>query len=116
MDIAHRLDLAMKAAGFRDQAHLARESGVPQSTVNRILSGRNKKLDIAHGQALAKACGVSMYWLACGDQDPNGEERIRAKLINGTEDQLVETYRKCSAEGKESILIAAEAALSICPA
>jgi transcriptional regulator with XRE-family HTH domain len=108
MDIASRLDMAMAAKGFRDQKHLARESGVPHSTINRILSGRNKSMSITHGQLLAKTLGVSMFWLACGDDDPNEDECIRAALISRREEKLIHNFRKCDADGKSAILSAAE--------
>lgn len=64
MDIAMRLDQAMKAAGIRSQSALARASGVPQPTINRILKGVGKKGPEAHTlKQLAIACNVSFQWL-----------------------------------------------------
>lgn len=64
MDIASRLDTAMKAAGIESQAGLARASGIPQPTVNRILKGVGKKGPEAHTIAsLARAVNVSFEWL-----------------------------------------------------
>jgi transcriptional regulator with XRE-family HTH domain len=116
MDIASRLDMAMEAKGFRDQKHLARESGVPHSTINRILSGRNKTMSITHGHLLAKTLGVSMFWLACGEEDPNEDNEIRAFLISRREERLIRLFRKSDADGQAATLVAAEAAAEVAPA
>lgn len=64
MDISTRLADAMKTAGFESQSALARASGVPQPTINRILNGVGKKGPEAHTlAALAAACNVSFEWL-----------------------------------------------------
>jgi phage repressor protein C with HTH and peptisase S24 domain len=64
MDISSRLTEAMKAAGFESQSALARASGVPQPTINRILNGVGKKGPEAHTlAALAAACNVTFEWL-----------------------------------------------------
>ena len=64
MTIANRLDEAMQAAGIPSQSALARASGIPQPTINRILKGVGKKGPEAHTVAeLAKACNVSFTWL-----------------------------------------------------
>jgi phage repressor protein C with HTH and peptisase S24 domain len=64
MTISNRLDEAMKAAGIPSQNALARLSGVPQPTINRILKGVGKKGPEAHTvQPLAEACNVAFQWL-----------------------------------------------------
>lgn len=64
MDIASRIDQAMKAAGIESQAGLARASGIPQPTVNRILKGVGKKGPETHTIAsLARALNVTFEWL-----------------------------------------------------
>ncbi|MRV72278.1 helix-turn-helix domain-containing protein [Duganella sp. FT92W] len=64
MDISSRLTEAMKAAGFESQSALARASGVPQPTINRILNAVGKKGPEAHTlAALASACNVTFEWL-----------------------------------------------------
>lgn len=64
MTIGHRLDEAMRGAGFLNQASLAEASGVPQPTISRILKNTGKKGPEAHTvKALAAACGVSFLWL-----------------------------------------------------
>lgn len=54
----------MQAAGFESQSALARASGVPQPTINRILKGVGKNGPEASTLAkLAAACNVSFTWL-----------------------------------------------------
>lgn len=64
MDIASRLDKAMKAAKIESQAGLARASGIPQPTINRILKNVGKKGPETHTIAsLARAVNVTFEWL-----------------------------------------------------
>lgn len=65
--IAERLDQAMQAAGFTSQSALARASGVPQPTINRILKGGGKAgPETTTLVKLADACNVSFIWLQSG--------------------------------------------------
>lgn len=67
MDIASRLDEAMKAAGYDSQSALARASGVPQPTINRILKGVGKRgPETQTLSKLAQACNVAFEWLLDG--------------------------------------------------
>ena len=67
MTISLRLQEAIDRAGIKSQSELARRSGVPQPTINRILHRPGR-----HGPStealrkLAAACGVSFQWLADG--------------------------------------------------
>ncbi|RFP32450.1 helix-turn-helix transcriptional regulator [Duganella sp. BJB476] len=64
MTIATRLDEAMQAARITSQSALARASGVPQPTINRILKGPGKKgPETATIAKLAAACNVTFEWL-----------------------------------------------------
>lgn len=61
--VSTRLDEAMTNCGF-SQSSLARASGVPQPTINRILKGPNKRgPEVATLRKLAQACNVSFEWL-----------------------------------------------------
>lgn len=68
----------MQAAGFRSQSALARASGIPQPTINRILKGTGKKGPETYTiKALADACKVSAQWLTDGSgarHKPSAEE------------------------------------------
>ena len=64
MNIGTRLDEAMRDAGFASQSALARASGVPQPTINRILKGVGKSgPETSTVVKLAAACNVSFEWL-----------------------------------------------------
>jgi phage repressor protein C with HTH and peptisase S24 domain len=72
MTIATRLQKAMQRAEIRSQNELARRSGVPQPTINRILKGGGKQGPATETlKKLAMACGVPFQWLSEG----TGEER-----------------------------------------
>ncbi|MFZ6727374.1 helix-turn-helix domain-containing protein [Undibacterium sp. MH2W] len=113
MDISTRLDMAMHAAGFRDQSEMARAAGISQSTTNRILSGRAKHPDVLSLYSLARACKVSVEWLVSGEEP----EKISVALayITSTEAKLLSMYRQCDSDGKLSIFTAAEVAMQTSP-
>ena len=57
----------MNLAGFPSQSALARASGVPQPTINRILKGTGKQGPESKTiEQLAHACNVSVEWLQQG--------------------------------------------------
>jgi transcriptional regulator with XRE-family HTH domain len=66
MNIATRLDEAMKIRGIESQSALARISAVPQPTINRILKGVTPSPDLANVKKLAAALDVSVEWLTDG--------------------------------------------------
>ena len=67
MTISARLDQAMQAAGIPSQSALARASGIPQPTINRILKNTGKKGPETNTLVqLAQACNVSAQWLMDG--------------------------------------------------
>jgi transcriptional regulator with XRE-family HTH domain len=69
--VSTRLDEAMTKAGF-SQSGLARASGVPQPTINRILKGPNKRGPESETlRKLAVACNVSFDWLNEGIGHPS---------------------------------------------
>lgn len=75
MDISTRLNEAMTKAGYESQSALARASGIPQPTINRILNGVGKKGPETNTlAALAQACNVSFEWLheGTGPRERNG--------------------------------------------
>lgn len=82
----------MKEANFPSQSALARASGIPQPTINRILKGAGKKGPESQTLVrLAQACEVTFDWLqegigpmrrsvtGAGDQggNENGDQRLR---------------------------------------
>lgn len=67
MTIPNRLQEAMNSAGITSQSELARRSGVPQPTINRILNGVGRQGPATQTlKKLAAACEVSFQWLADG--------------------------------------------------
>lgn len=80
MDISTRLNEAMTRAGYESQSALARASGIPQPTINRILNGVGKKGPETNTlAALAVACNVSFEWLheGTGPRERNGAAAAR---------------------------------------
>ncbi|MFC4277480.1 helix-turn-helix domain-containing protein [Achromobacter aloeverae] len=64
MNIADRLSSLMRWRGIRSQRHLARLSGVPQTSIHRILANRPGYLpSIATVARLARALSVNPEWL-----------------------------------------------------
>lgn len=67
MNIAQRLDKAMRDARFPSQSALARASGIPQPTINRILKGAGARGPETNTLVkLAEACNVRFEWLSSG--------------------------------------------------
>jgi phage repressor protein C with HTH and peptisase S24 domain len=87
MTIGHRLDQAMKAAGFLNQKTLEEASGVPQPTISRILKNTGKKGPEAHTvKSLADACGVSFQWLYEGIGPMERQDDALSGIIKVTAD------------------------------
>lgn len=77
MGIAERIDALMQKRNLKiSQSALARLSGVPQSTVNRILKGGTVP-ELATVRKLAAALNVSALWLV-GESDDMNEGVQRA--------------------------------------
>jgi transcriptional regulator with XRE-family HTH domain len=66
MNIADRLDHLMKLRELENQSELSRVSGVPQPTINRILSGKTASPDMPTLQKLAVALRSTSSWIADG--------------------------------------------------
>ncbi|MHB1305211.1 MAG: helix-turn-helix domain-containing protein [Acidiphilium sp.] len=69
--VAARLRLAVEKNGGASE--VSRKSGVPISTLNDYLSGREPRFSRAF--ALARACGVSLDWLATGISSETSAEK-----------------------------------------
>lgn len=63
MNLAERLDFAMKARRVASQSALSRMADVPQPTINRILKGGTTQPDTTTLQKLADALEVDLSWL-----------------------------------------------------
>lgn len=116
MDIASRLDSAMKKAGYKTQAALANASGVPQPTIARILKGGGKYgPESSTIKKLALACGVSYLWLMEGDGDATFTTPVSAQpqpakpvmnlvYLDYDELELITHIRQATAAGKEILI------------
>lgn len=111
MDIATRLDHAMRANGIKDQSELSRKTGISTSTINRILSGKLKSPNAFDAVTLAKATGVSTDWLITGNDDPNQADAIRAELISRSEAELLALVRQLSKPARDLVLSTVRARL-----
>jgi transcriptional regulator with XRE-family HTH domain len=75
MTMADRLRTLMRWRGIRSQRQLARLSGVPQTSIHRILTR-----DLGYMPAfntltrLARALDTTVLWLSDGDQSPHANE------------------------------------------
>ena len=67
MELHERIRWLLERNGL-SQADLARATGVAETTISRYLSGKRRPKAPFLGK-LAKLFGVSMYWLAFGEQD-----------------------------------------------
>ena len=111
MDIAHRIDLAMRKSGIRSQAELARRSGIPESTIARILKiGGNPSIETV--AALAKILNVSIDWLVNGTDHPSPQDEIPDLLawLSKSEMAVITSMRQSTDDGKALIINAARAA------
>jgi len=91
--IGWRLDKAMQDARIKSQSELARQSGVPQPTINRILNGESKRgPETATLVALAKATGVEFSWLleGRGPQRPGDPAPDRTRDAEDSQLRIVE--------------------------
>lgn len=111
--IGTNLDIAMRRIGIKTQSALAQLSGVPQSTINRILQNQGTT-DIFKLLKLAQACGVTVDFLLTG-KHASPSDALLLTYITPTEANLLTTFRKCTEQGQGIITIAAQEAHKVCP-
>ncbi|WP_459616438.1 helix-turn-helix domain-containing protein [Bordetella sp. 2513F-2] len=71
MTLANRLRAQMRWRGIKSQNQLARISGVPQSSIHRILARGDAYSPTWHTiQRLARALGTTTAWLLDGEPGP----------------------------------------------
>lgn len=91
MNLATNLDEAMRARGWKSQSALGRAAGVPQPTINRILSGTTPTPDLSTLQRLADALEVDVEWLTDRTgAGPNSSNRARKSLLSEGISRFVE--------------------------
>jgi transcriptional regulator with XRE-family HTH domain len=131
--IGWRLDKAMQDARIKSQAALARASGVPQPTINRILNSEGKSgPELNTLIALAGATGVELLWLQTGQgpQFPGSSVNASSKAhpvestqlravepvatttlqwVTDREAELLSEFRACAEPQKNRLLTSARA-------
>ena len=101
--IANRIDLAMSLAGIKSQADLSRLSGVPNSSIIRILKS-NSQPSIDNLSSIAKACNVSIDWIVTGNENPtNSPMEINLVYVTAEELKLLTQFRESTEMGKSLI-------------
>ncbi|MFZ6801951.1 helix-turn-helix domain-containing protein [Undibacterium sp. Di24W] len=108
MTIAKRINIAMKLAGINTQADLARASGVPTSTLARILANESQP-NPANLAAIANACGRSIDWIVNGTNiEDNSKPEVSLVYVTLEEMKVLTEYRESTDMGKSFIKIAAK--------
>src|SRR5450830_275729 len=101
--IADRIDIAMKFAGIRSQSELGRLSGVPNSSIVRILKSESQP-SIENLSAIANACKVSIDWIVTGENlKPNNSSDISLVYVTAEELRLLTQFREANDMGKSLI-------------
>ena len=115
MDIASRIDQAMKIAGIKSQADLARKAGLPESTVTRVLKiGGNPSINTV--AALSRTLRVSMDWIVDGNESKIDNVPDLLAYVSLEEMRVITRMREATPQGKSLIINAAEAASKRKPA
>lgn len=110
MNIADRIDTAMKMANIKTQADLARKSGVPESTVTRILKGPAQP-SVDNLARIATACNVTMDWIVNGTDKPDTDStEIPLVYVTLEELKLLTQFREATEMGKKLIKTAGNTA------
>ena len=94
MNIAERIDLLMKLRGIPSQSALARASGVPQPTINRLLKGTTANPDLPTLQKLAIALSSNTTWLADGIGPGPDSPDHRPGNSRGAEEELFDSSNR----------------------
>lgn len=115
-NLAVRLERLMHGRGISKQSHLARETGLAQSTINRLLTrGDNYRPGVETIQRLADYFRVSPDWLARGRGSPvpatvdsvqESAELMDAMQLYQAPDarEVLERYVRLDPEGRAVVL------------
>ncbi|GJG92869.1 helix-turn-helix domain-containing protein [Cupriavidus pauculus] len=107
MTIATRLDRLMRARNVKSQSALARMTGVPQPTINRILKGQTDTPELGTIKKIATTFNVPATWLAegPGDDPPNVDPRQgSAGLLVAANMSLEERVRSAQLEAANHLI------------
>lgn len=110
MDIAARIDLAMKIAGMKTQSQLAQASGVPLSTIARVLKNAGQPT-IENLAAIASALDRSLDWIVNGTDSPKQDlPELVLTYLSHKELKLIQQLREATEMGETLIFIAGDTA------
>lgn len=105
-NIANNIDAARARAHIRSQAELSRLSGIPESTLSRILKGASPSLE--NLSALAEVCKTTVDALISGNFEPGNVTPYPLVHVSQDELTLLTLYRKSSRRGQKLIFVAAQ--------
>lgn len=94
MELGELISFYRRRAGLTID-ELAEKSGVPKSTINKIIGGTTKAPTLENVKSIAKALGVR---LADFDSEPE-----LADMFSITEQELIKKYRLLDPYGKEAV-------------
>lgn len=106
MNIFDRIDVAMRIAGFTNQAEFSRVTGIPKSTLSRILQGKSDPSP-ENLAAIALACKRSIDWIVTGTDSKNSTV-LEAALVYVSPEELkmLTQFRESDEAGRQFILMA----------
>ncbi len=107
MNPAHRIDLAMQAAGIKSQATLAKETGVSPAVLSRLLKGTSLP-GVETLDAIAQRLNVTLDWIMHGEDKPQTDAAVMPLIhVSQEELKLVTQYRLSTPQGRAAIKAAA---------
>ncbi|MFZ6726178.1 helix-turn-helix domain-containing protein [Undibacterium sp. MH2W] len=110
MNIAHNIDVAMRSANIKSHAELSRRSGVPESSLSRILKGAAEP-SIANLALIADACNTTIDILVTGTEKQSLDlTPFPLMYVSQEEVKLLTQFREASKMGKQLIKTAASTA------
>ena len=110
MNIAHNIDVAMRSANIKTHAELSRRSGVPESSLSRILKGSSEP-SVENLVLIAEACKTTINTLVTGSETPNADLiSFPLMYVSQEEVKLLTQFREASKMGRQFIKTAAATA------
>ena len=94
MELGELVSFYRRRAGLTID-ELAEKSGVPKSTINKIIGGTTKAPTLENVRSIAKALGVRL-------SDFDGEPEL-ADMFSAPEQELIKKYRLLDPYGKEAV-------------
>ena len=110
MNISDRIDVAMRIAGFTNQAEFSRVTDIPKSTLSRILSGESSPSP-ENLIVISTVCKRSIDWIVTGT-DTTHSTVLEVALVHVSPEELklLTQFREATDAGKNFIQIACASA------